>query len=204
MLDYLWAAMILIGIIVAAFLGNLDVVGEGIISSAKEGIELIFLMAGVVSMWNGFLYIAERSGLTRILKGFLQPVLRIAFPDLPKEHEATGYIAENFIANLLGLGWACTPTGLRAMKALKKLQRERGYNETIASYEMCTFLLLNISSLQLIPMNMIAYRSQYGSVNPTAIVGPALFATAITTIVTFLICRLMYKKGNFIRGRSRS
>ena len=203
MLDYLWAAMILIGIIVAAFLGNLDVVGEGIISSAKEGIELIFLMAGVVSMWNGFLYIAERSGLTRILKGFLQPVLCIIFPDLPKEHEATGYIAENFIANLLGLGWACTPTGLRAMKALKKLQRDRGYNEAIASYEMCAFLLLNISSLQLIPMNMIAYRSQYGSVNPTAIVGPSLFATAITTIVTFLICRLMYKKEDFIRGRNR-
>lgn len=203
MLDYLWAAMILIGIIVAAFLGNLDVVGEGIISSAKEGIELIFLMAGVVSMWNGFLYIAERSGLTRILKGFLQPVLRIVFPDLPKEHEATGYIAENFIANLLGLGWACTPTGLRAMKALKKLQRDRGYNEAIASYEMCAFLLLNISSLQLIPMNMIAYRSQYGSVNPTAIVGPSLFATAITTIVAFLICRLMYKKEDFIRGRNR-
>ncbi len=193
MLDYLWAGMVFIGIIIAAFLGNLDAVGEGLVASAKEGIDLLILMAGVVSMWNGLLFIAERSGLTKKLVEKMKPLLHLLFPKLPMNHEATDYIAENFIANFLGLSWACTPTGLRAMKALQKLQKERGHSETSVSNEMCTFLLLNISSLQLIPMNMIAYRSQYGSTSPMAVVGPALIATFITTLVTALICRCFCK-----------
>lgn len=193
MLDYLWAGMIFFGIIIAAFLGNLDAVGEGLVISAKEGIDLLILMAGVVSMWNGLLYIAERSGLTMKCVEKMKPLLHFLFPKLPINHEATDYIAENFIANFLGLSWACTPTGLRAMNALQKLQKERGYSETSASNEMCTFLLLNISSLQLIPMNMIAYRSQYGSTAPMAVVGPALLATTITTLVTVFICRCLCK-----------
>lgn len=196
MLDYLWAAMILIGIIIAAFSGTLDQVSEGIVSSAKEGMELLILMAGVISMWNGLLYVAEQSGLTKKLTVCMKPFLKYVFPEIPPEHEANDYIAENFIANMLGLSWACTPAGLKAMSALKNLHRERGFDTKIASDEMCTFILLNISSLQLIPMNMIAYRSQYGSVNPTAVVGPALLATAITTGVTLFICKMIYRYKN--------
>lgn len=196
MMDYLWAAMIFIGIMIAAFSGTLDQVSEGIVSSAKEAVELLMLMAGVISMWNGLLYIAEQSGMTNKLSKCMKPFLKYMFPNLPPDHEANDYIAENFIANMLGLSWACTPAGLKAISALKKLQQDRGNNPQVASDEMCTFLLLNISSLQLIPMNMIAYRSQYGSVNPTIIVGPALLATAITTVVTLLICKFICRYRN--------
>lgn len=191
MLNYLWAGMILFGIIVAAFQGNLEAVCEGIITSSKEAVDLLFVMAGVVSMWNGLLYIAQNSGLVDKLAKKMKPLLRLLFPGLPADHAAASYISANFIANILGLGWACTPTGLQAMKELQLLEKERGNDTGIASNEMCTFLLLNISSLQLIPINMIAYRSQYGSANPVAVVGPALLATALTTGLAFLICKIM-------------
>ncbi len=191
MLNYLWAGMILVGIVVAAFRGNLGEVCEGVINSSKEAVELLFVMAGVVSMWNGMLYIAKNSGLIDCLTKKMRPLLRILFPHLPQDHIANAYISANFIANILGLGWACTPTGIQAMQALKELEVERGRNPAIASNEMCTFLLLNISSLQLIPINMIAYRTQYGSANPMAVVGPSLVATALTTILAFIICKIM-------------
>ena len=191
MLNYLWAGMILVGIIVAAFQGNLGKVCEGVINSSKEAVDLLFVMAGVVSMWNGMLYIAKNSGLIDCLTEKMRPLLRILFPHLPQNHIANAYISANFIANILGLGWACTPTGIQAMQALKQLDEERGRNPAIASNEMCTFLLLNISSLQLIPINMIAYRTQYGSANPMAVVGPSLIATALTTVLAFLICKIM-------------
>ena len=191
MLNYLWAGMILLGIVVAAFQGNLGEVCEGVITSSKEAVELLFVMAGVVSMWNGMLYIAKNSGLVDRLTDKMRPLLRILFPRLPKEHIANSYISANFIANILGLGWACTPTGIQAMQALKQLEVERGRDPTVASNEMCTILLLNISSLQLIPINMIAYRTQYGSANPMAVVGPSLAATALTTILAFVICKIM-------------
>ncbi len=193
MLNYLWAGMMLVGIIVAAFQGNLDAVCEGVILSSKEAVELLFVMCGVVSMWNGMLYIANNSGLIEDMTRKMKPILKIIFPRLPLNHKAASYISANFIANVLGLGWACTPTGIQAMKELKQLEIERGNNPQIASDEMCTFLLLNISSLQLIPINMIAYRTQYGSVNPIAVVGPALFATALTTVLAFIICKIMCK-----------
>ena len=99
-------------------------------------------------------------------------------------------------ANILGLGWAATPAGLKAMEALKELENERAQKETsIASNEMCTFLVLNISSLQLIPVNIIAYRSQYGSVNPSAIIGPGIIATLFSTMVAVIFCKVMNRRG---------
>ena len=119
MLNYLWAGMILVGIVVAAFQGNLGEVCEGVVNSSKEAVELLFVMAGVVSMWNGMLYIAKNSGLIDCLTEKMRPLLRILFPNLPQNHIANAYISANFIANILGLGWACTPTGIQAMQALK-------------------------------------------------------------------------------------
>ena len=197
MLNYLWAGMILLGIIVAAFQGNLEVVCEGIVDSSKEAVELLFIMAGVVSMWNGMLYIAKNSGLIEHLTKKLSPFLRVLFPRLPKDHIANEYISANFIANILGLGWAATSAGLEAMKALEELEDDRRSGRVsghvrkkgIASNEMCTFLILNISSLQLIPVNIIAYRSQYGSANPTAIIGAGVVATLISTLTACVYCK---------------
>ena len=115
------------------------------------------------------------------------------FPGIPKEHKARDYISANIIANILGLGWACTPAGLKAMEELHRLEEERGNDSHFASNEMCTFLIINISSLQLIPVNVIAYRSQYGSVNPTEIVGPAIVATVISTLAASVFCKIIQK-----------
>ena len=157
---------------------------------------LCITMLGVMTLWTGVLEIGHRSGLVDQLARRMGPALTFLFPRLDPDGEARKQISVNMIANILGLGWAATPAGLKAMEELKKVEEERGMGgaarqEGTASNEMCTFLIINISSLQLIPMNMIAYRSQYGSVNPTAIVGPALAATFISTVVAVIFCRIM-------------
>ena len=189
-------------------------VTDGAIQASKEAVTLCITMLGVMTLWTGVLEIGHRSGLVDQLAGRMGPILTFLFPRLDPDGEARKQISVNMIANILGLGWAATPAGLKAMEELKKVEEERrkggaagqkdtpGQEETAgqraaarqagtASNEMCTFLIINISSLQLIPMNMIAYRSQYGSVNPTAIVGPALAATFISTVVAVIFCRVM-------------
>ena len=221
MLNYIWAFMIIAGVVWAVLHGNAAAVTQGLLDSAADAVSLCVTMLGVVSLWTGILKIGERSGLIDRLAQRLGPVLRFLFPDLPEDHPARRSIAVNMIANVLGLGWAATPAGLQAMKELAELEEERraappessaGRNTAAkrgavwrkpekgaappgtASREMCTFLIINISSLQLIPVNMIAYRSQYGSAAPAAIVGPAAAATAVSTLAAVLFCRAMNSK----------
>ena len=196
MLNYLWAGMTLTGILWGALHGQMTAVTDGAIQASKEAVTLCITMLGVMTLWTGVLEIGHRSGLVDQLARKMGPVLTFLFPRLDPDGEARKQISVNMIANILGLGWAATPAGLKAMEELKKVEEERGMGgaarqEGTASNEMCTFLIINISSLQLIPMNMIAYRSQYGSVNPTAIVGPALAATFISTVVAVIFCRVM-------------
>lgn len=179
MLNYLWGFMIVIGIIVGVINGRIDDVSAAAITSSKEAVALCITMLGVMSLWTGIMQIAKASGITEAFTKVLRPVIRLLFPDIPVGHVANEYIASNMIANILGLGWAATPMGLKAMKELKTLNKESEY----ASADMCTFLIINISSLQLIPVNIIAYRSQYGSISPTEILGAALIATTISTLV---------------------
>lgn len=189
MLNYIWAFMILVGILYGSVTGNISAVGNGIIDSAKEAISLCITMLGVMALWTGIMEIANASGLIRAATNRIIPVIRGLFPGIPKGHKAWNYISLNIIANVLGLGWAATPAGLKAMEELQNLN-----HSDVASDEMCTFLIINISSLQLIPVNIIAYRSQYGSVNPAAIVAPAILATLISTLTAVLYCRLKIKK----------
>ena len=196
MLNYLWAGMTLTGILWGALHGQMTAVTDGAIQASKEAVTLCITMLGVMTLWTEVLEIGQRSGLVDQLARRMGPVLTFLFPRLDPDGEARKQISVNMIANILGLGWAATPAGLKAMEELKKVEEERGMGgaarqEGTASNEMCTFLIINISSLQLIPMNMIAYRSQYGSVNPTAIVGPALAATFISTVVAVIFCRIM-------------
>ena len=156
-------------------------------------------MIGVMSFWVGLMEIATKAGIVKIASRKIRPLIRFLFPNLPDGHPAAAHITTNIIANVLGLGWAATPAGLRAMEELEKLEegRRKGLftgpvrKRGIASNEMCTFLIINISSLQLIPVNVIAFRSQYGSVNPAAIVGPGIVATAVSTIVAVIYCKMM-------------
>ena len=196
MLNYLWAGMTLTGILWGALHGQMTAVTDGAIQASKEAVTLCITMLGVMTLWTGVLEIGHRSGLVDQLARRMGPVLTFLFPRLDPDGEARKQISVNMIANILGLGWAATPAGLKAMEELKKVEEERRKGgavrqEGTASNEMCTFLIINLSSLQLIPMNMIAYRSQYGSVNPTAIVGPALAATFISTVVAVIFCRIM-------------
>lgn len=192
MLNYLWSGMILIGVLWGAFHGQLAAVTEGALTSAKEAVTLCITMLGVMTLWTGVLEVGKRAGLIDQLSRRMRPVLRFLFPSLSPESEAAKQISVNMIANILGLGWAATPAGLKAMEELKKVEEQRGERpKGVASNEMCTFLIINISSLQLIPINMIAYRSQYGSVNPAAIVGPALAATLLSTVVAVIAVKLL-------------
>lgn len=197
MLNYLWAAMMLVGILWGAFHGNMGAVTNGALDMAKEAVTLCITMLGVMSFWTGILEIGQQAGLIEQLSKKMKPLLRFLFPKIPEGHKSHEYIATNMIANILGLGWAATPAGLKAMEELENLEEDRrrqgksDLGPKTANNEMCAFLIINISSLQLIPMNMIAYRSQYGSMNPAAIVGPALAATLVSTLVGAVFCKFM-------------
>lgn len=223
-MNYLWGGMILVGIIYGTASGNLKEVTEAAVNSSKEAVSLCIAMAGVTAMWVGIMRIAENSGLIQGIVQRMNPLLDFLFPEIPKDNSARKHIAMNMIANLLGLGWAATPAGLQAMESLSRLEEERRMEEKVsedgkegntgmkergkhravplgtASNEMCTFLILNISSLQLIPVNIIAYRTQYGSVNPTAIVGPAMVATAVSTGVAVIYCKIKNRR-HFRQGQ---
>ena len=191
MLNYIWAVMILLGIVCSIFTGRLDTLAQAALNSAGDAVSLCITMAGVVSLWMGLMEIAKEAGLIQRMTKGIGPFLDFLFPRIPKGHMAREYIATNLIANILGLGWVCTPAGLKAMEELARLERERGTGTPhIASNEMCTFLILNVSSLQLIPVNMLAYRSQYASTNPTIIIGPAILTTLISTVAAVIYCKL--------------
>lgn len=198
-MNYLWAFMILAGVIYAAFHGTLPDITTAALDAAKEAVTLCITMTGVMAFWVGLMKIAENGGLITSLSKKLNPVLKFLFPDLPDNHPAKKYIATNMIANFFGLGWAATPAGLKAMEELQNLNleecRKKGeskfHAKDLATKEMCTFLIVNISSLQLIPVSIIAYRSQYGSVKPTDIVGPAILATTFSTLAAIIFCRIM-------------
>lgn len=198
MLNFLWAFMILAGIVFAAFTGTLPEITNAALDSSKEAVSLCITMMGVMSFWVGLMEIATEAGVIEALTCILKPVIRYIFPHLPADHPAVKHISTNMIANFLGLGWAATPAGLKAMEELEKLEDDRRKGlakgprrqKGIASNEMCTFLIINISSIQLIPVNVIAYRSQYGSVNPAAIVGAGIIATTVNTLVAIIYCRI--------------
>jgi spore maturation protein A len=190
-MNELWAGMMVVAIFYGAIHGTIPEVTQAALDGSKEAVTLCLTMLGILSFWMGMMQIADASGLIGKMTRGIRPVLHWLFPRLPADHPAMDQIAINCIANILGLGWAATPAGLKAMEELAKLEKERRSPPGVASNEMCTFLILNISSLQLIPVNVIAYRSQYGSVNPTAIVGPAILATAISTAVGVIFCKIM-------------
>lgn len=198
MLNFLWAGMICLGILYGAWQGNLADITNAALESTKDAVSLCITMVGVMAFWMGFMEIATKAGIIEATSKGMDPLIRFLFPNIPKGHKAQEYITTNFIANILGLGWAATPAGLKAMEALEELEEERRSGRAkgrvrargVASDEMCTFLILNISSLQLIPVNIIAYRSQYGSSNPTGIIGAGLVATLISTVTACVYCKI--------------
>lgn len=209
MLNKIWGFMILIGVIYGVFTGRMEAITDAALESAREAVTLCITMIGVMSLWVGLMEIAGNAGIIAKLNRLLDPVLTLLFPDIPKNHKAREHISTNIIANLLGLGWACTPAGLKAMEELKELHTQNcriRYPEkweehaACASKEMCLFLVINISSLQLVPVNMIAYRSQYGSVSPASIIAPAILATLVSTLAGIIYAVILAKRDKY-RGQ---
>ena len=191
MLNGIWGFFVIGGILTGAFLGRMDMVTRAVIGGGKTAIELAFAMAGVVAVWSGVLKIAEKGGMIDALAGKMTPIMDVLFPSVPRSHKSRKYIAANFAANFLGLGWAATPAGLLAMQELQKLNREE---KGTASAAMCMFLTVNMTSLQLVTVNILAFRTEYGSKNPAEIVGVGILATIITTLVGVLAAKIVERR----------
>lgn len=191
MLNVIWGFFLIGGILTGAFLGRMDLVTNAVIDGGRNAVELAFTMAGVVAVWSGILKIAEKGGMIDALAEKMEPFLDFLFPEVPRGHAARRYISANFAANFLGLGWAATPAGLLAMEELAKLNGKTGR----ASNAMCMFLVVNMSSLQLVTVNILAYRAEYGSAAPAEIVGAGIAATLGTTLVGILLAKILEGRG---------
>ncbi|WP_019122914.1 nucleoside recognition domain-containing protein [Brevibacillus massiliensis] len=185
MLNLIWLGLILISVVVAAFNGRIEVISQASFEGAKTGVTVCFGLLSILVFWMGMMKIAEKSGLLHLLSKLLSPVVGRLFPDVPKGHPALGYIMSNMSANILGLGNAATPMGLKAMEELQKLNPDKN----TASASMCTLLAINTASITLIPTTIIAIRMQYGSSQPVEIVGTTLIASFIATVFALLLDR---------------
>ncbi|MCL2617861.1 MAG: nucleoside recognition protein [Defluviitaleaceae bacterium] len=192
MLNYLWAGMILLGIVVAAFTGNIPEVTQAALESARTAVNLCITLLGIIAMWTGLMAIAEKSGLVAGLAKRMTPLLSFLFPELPRGGRAMEYISTNFMANILGLGWAATPAGIKAMQEMQKLCPDK----TRASNSMCMFMIINMSSLQLVTVNVIAFRAQYGSANPSEIIAPGILVTIATTIIAVIFAKVCERRAD--------
>ena len=191
MLNVIWGFFLIGGILTGAFLGRMDLVTNAVIDGGRNAVELAFTMAGVVAVWSGILKIAEKGGMIDALAEKMEPFLDFLFPEVPRGHAARRYISANFAANFLGLGWAATPAGLLAMEELAKLNGKTGR----ASNAMCMFLVVNMSSLQLVTVNILAYRAEYGSAAPAEIMGAGIAATLGTSLVGILLAKILEGRG---------
>lgn len=185
-MNILWSIMIAGGIIFSFFNGTSVNLTDAVIASGKESVEIALTMCGIVPLWCGMLKIAEHSGMTAGLSKLMSPVINKLFPEIPKSHKSLEYITSNITANMLGLGWAATPSGIDAMKSLSELNK----NKKTASKSMCMFMVINMSSVQLITINIIAYRTSYASSCPSAVILPGIIATSISTAAGILAVKL--------------
>lgn len=200
MLNSIWLGMILTAVIVGIFEGRIDAVTLAVTDSAKLGFELAIGLTGIMSLWLGIMSIATESGLVNALGNLLKPILKKLFPDVPVDHPAMGAMLMNIAANMLGLANAATPFGLQAMKELQSLNQ----HAKVASNAMCTFLAINTSSVQLIPVTAIAYLAANGSSNPNSIIVSSLIATLVSTTVAIIAVKQMAKWSRFSVDRADS
>lgn len=190
MLNILWLGLLVIGIIMAAVNGNIDLVTKAALESAQAGVSFSLGLIAIMTFWLGMMKLAEEAGLVRVLAFLVRPFTRLLFPSVPKDHPAMGAIIMNISANVLGLGNAATPMGLIAMQELQKLNTQ---DKETATDAMCTLLALNTAGFTFIPATMIGILMQAGSQNPTEIVGPTIFATTCATMVAIISDRVLRK-----------
>jgi spore maturation protein SpmA len=188
-LNYIWLALVLLAVAIGGWNDRLKDVTGGAFDGAKTAVTIALALIGIMALWLGLMRLAERSGIVQRMAHALRPLLRRLFPEVPSDHPAMGSMLMNMAANMLGLGNAATPLGLRAMRDLETLNPRPG----VATNAMCTFLAINTSSVQLVPTTAIAILAAAGSARPTAIVGTALFATLCAATVAVLSARFFEK-----------
>ncbi|NLZ38802.1 MAG: nucleoside recognition protein [Firmicutes bacterium] len=187
MINLIWFAMIIIGLVVSAATGRVEAATDALFSSAQQAVSVAFSMISVMTFWLGMMKIIERSGLIKWIVKLLRPLSLLLFPRLPRNHPAMHAILMNMSANLLGMGNAATPFGLKAMQELQKINDD----PSTASDEMCTFLAVNTSALTLIPTTVVALRAASGSLYPTEIVGTTIIATFCATAAAVVLDRVL-------------
>jgi spore maturation protein A len=193
MLNIVWLLLLSSGIIIAAINGNIEVVTEAALGAAQSAVKVCFDLIGVMALWLGIMKIAEQGGLIKSLARLVRPIMIRFFPSVPSEHPAMGAIILNISANMLGLGNAATPMGMKAMQELQELNN----NSEEASEAMCTFLALNTSCITLIPATIIGVRLSFGTANPTEIVGPCIFATGMAMTIAMSLDYWFRKKSRW-------
>ncbi|SHH76565.1 nucleoside recognition domain-containing protein [Sporanaerobacter acetigenes] len=189
MMSTMWFLLIAIGIVYSIFAGTLEEINNIIIKEAGEAVTFAISLIGIMSFWLGIMNIAKESGFLEKLSKIFSPIMRFLFPGIPKNHPAEGFILMNIIANMFGVGNGATAFGLKAMEEINKLNKDKKR----ATNAMCMFLVINMSSVQLVPLTVLKIRYDTGSADPTGIVGPGIIATSISTIVGIIAVKLFEK-----------
>lgn len=187
MINYLWAIFLIIGVVYGIITGNGNIT-DTLLTSGSKAIDMILNLVPLMCLWLGTMKIAEVSGLLKLISKKLSKFIKIIFPEIPKDDPAIGYISSNIVMNMLGLGNAATPFGLKAMSELKKLNN----NSDVASRSMITFLVINTASVTIVPTTVISLRIMNGSANASEVVGVTIITTFLSTITALLIDRLFY------------
>ena len=187
MINYIWGVFILLGVIISIIKGDNNLTNN-LITSGTKGIDIIINLIPLMCLWLGTMKIADSSGLLNIISNKLSKIIRVVFPEIPKGDPAIAYISSNIVMNMLGLGNAATPFGIKAMTRLKELNN----NSDIASRSMITFLVINTSSVTIIPTTVISLRIASGSNNPAEIMTACIITTFLSSFIGLLIDRLFY------------
>ncbi|TCW55696.1 spore maturation protein A [Bacillus thuringiensis] len=190
MVNLVWVAMAVIGIVYAMINGTMEAINKAVFEGAKDAVTICIGLISVLVFWLGLMKIAEEAGLLKKLVSLFMPIVKRLFPEIPKDHPSMGFILSNMMANFFGLGNAATPLGIKAMEQLKELNG----GKDSASRSMVTFLALNTSAITLIPTTVISIRMTYESTNPTEIVGVTFIAQVLSMIGAIWIDRYFYRR----------
>lgn len=190
MLNYIWCGMIVLSFAAAIFTGKIEALTAGAIEGAASAVETCIGLLGSMCLWTGIAKVAENSGLINIFARLLKPVTKLIFPKLRQDSPAMRAIVMNMVANLLGMGNAATPLGIAAMRELNRENKHR----SVASNEMCMFVVINTASIQLIPSTVISLRQMYGSTDPSGIIVPVWVCSICAVIVGVMAAKIFQRR----------
>lgn len=189
-MSIIWFGMIIFGMIVAMINGRTEIINEVILKDAQEAVVFAIGLTGIMGVWLGIMNIAKKSGLIHHFALLMRPVTKILFPSLPPNHPAISAMMMNMVANMFGAGNSATALGIKAMEELQSLNTDK----KTATNAMCMFLVINMSSIQLIPLTVLKIRADAGSIAPTEIIGTSIIATAVSTLVGVIVCKALEEK----------